>query len=287
MRSTGAVVGIVLAVVVPAAPAVASADTPPLSSSHRAFSTAVSAHRALDGSGGAENSLASFQRAARSGETDIEGDVRATKDGSFVMSHDASLRTPRCAGPYLDVPLRALTLAQVGKMTCSGEPVARLADVIDVVRPYPAAILRVEVKHAGTDASTVRTSDAVRLAKTLAGAGMTARSIVQDFDWATTTRAVRTASPTQRVSALAGTLTVADGGVGPLARRLRPQLCTGCLDRLLEPAHRRQRAQEHGVDRRRPDAGEGASRRGRQNGHQQRSLHRAGGARRPRVGVSR
>ena len=201
--------GIVLAVVVPAAPAVASADTTPLSSSHRAVSTAVSAHRALDGSGGAENSLASFQRAARSGETDIEGDVRATKDGSFVMSHDASLRTPRCAGPYLDVPLRALTLAQVGKMTCSGEPVARLADVIDVVRPYPAAILRVEVKHAGTDTSTMRTSDAVRLAKTLAGAGMTARSIVQDFDWATTTRAVRTASPTQRVSALAGTLTVA------------------------------------------------------------------------------
>ena len=88
-------------------------------------------------------------------------------------------------------------------MTCRGEPVARLADVIEALRPYPAVTLRIEIKNTGEDSSDQRTADAVMLARQLADTGMTARSILQDFDWATTTAAIRAASPGQRVSALA------------------------------------------------------------------------------------
>ncbi|MFL6166697.1 MAG: glycerophosphodiester phosphodiesterase [Ornithinibacter sp.] len=188
-----------LAGVTLALPAVAFAAGPPV----------VSAHRALGISRLAENSLAAFTAAARAGETDIEGDARAIKDGTFVMSHDATLRAPRCTGPYLGLSLRTLTAAQVTKMRCSGQPVARLVDVIAAVRPYPAATLRVEVKHYGPDTSSVRSADAVRLATTLGRAGMTARSVLQDFEWATTTKAIHAAVPTQRVSALTSTISVA------------------------------------------------------------------------------
>ena len=181
------------------APAVAFAEVPPV----------LSPHRALGVSGFAENSLAAFSAAAQAGETDIEGDVFVTKDLAFVLTHDSPLRAPRCRGPYLDRSVRTLTVAQVATMTCGGEPVARLDAVLAAVRPYPAANVRIEVKNETTDTSAQRTADAVRLARLFASTGWTARSLIQDFDWASTTAPVRAASPTQRVSALSGGITVA------------------------------------------------------------------------------
>jgi glycerophosphoryl diester phosphodiesterase len=188
-----------LALLTLAAPAVAFAESPPV----------ISPHRALGLSGFAENSLAAFEAAAKTGETDIEGDVFVTKDLAFVLSHDSPLRAPRCSGPYLDRSLRTLTAAQVAAMTCGGQPVARLDAVLAAVRPYPAATVRIEVKNEVADTSAQRTADAVRLARLFASTGWTARSIIQDFDWASTTGPMRTASPTQRVSALSGGITVA------------------------------------------------------------------------------
>jgi glycerophosphoryl diester phosphodiesterase len=218
---------VLLAAAVLGVPAAAFAEAPPVISTHRAHGV----------SGLAENSLAAFSAAAKAGETDIEGDARAIKDGTFVMHHDPTLQTPRCTGPYLGVSLRTLTAAQVATMRCSGEPVARLADVIEAVRPYPAATLRVEVKHAGTDSSTVRISDAVRLATTLNRAAMTARSIVQDFDWATTTTPVHAAVPTQRVSALSSSISVAEvasaRSVGASDFSYRHDLGTGFWNELI------------------------------------------------------
>lgn len=168
----------------------------------------VSAHRARV-SGLSENSLAGFAAAVAAGETDVEGDTHVTRDGVLVVSHDSPLRAPRCSGPHLDVPLRQLAASQVDDMTCGGEPVARLTDVLEVLRPHPGVTLRIEIKHGQQDPSTVRRDDAVRLARVVAAGGMTPRTILQDFSWAVTTGDVRTASPGQRVSALATTITVA------------------------------------------------------------------------------
>jgi len=191
---------VALAVVTLAVPAIAGADGTPV----------ISAHRAGGVSGFAENSLAAFESAARGGETDIEGDVYATKDGRFVMSHDSPLRAPQCSGPHLGVSLRALTAAQVAEMDCFGQPVARVDQVLDAVRPYPAATVRIEVKNEVNDSGALRTADAVNLARLFATAGMTQRSILQDSDWASTTRAVLAASPSQRVSALSASITMAE-----------------------------------------------------------------------------
>lgn len=199
--------GLVLSMgVVVLGPTVALAATAPV----------LSAHRALV-SGFAENSLAGFAAAAADGITDIEGDTYVTKDDVLVVSHDSPLRAPACDGPYLDIPLRELDATQVDEMTCHGEPVARLADVIDVVKPYPSVTLRVEIKNASADTAAQRSSDAVLLARQLATSGMTSRSIVQDFDWATTTRAIRSAFPLQRVSALATSITTAQVGAAQSA----------------------------------------------------------------------
>ena len=169
----------------------AAAETAPVISAHRA---------AVSGFG--ENSLAGFRAAAAEGVTDVEGDVYATKDGVLVFSHDSPLLASKCEGPYLGVVLRELDAAQLEEMRCNGEPVALLAAVIEALQPYPGVTLRIESKSNRQDSSGQRTADAVLLARQLAGAGMTDRSILQDFDWALTTRAVRVASPTQRVSAL-------------------------------------------------------------------------------------
>ena len=192
VRRRAASVGALFVALAAVGAAIAQADTTPVVSAHRAGV-----------SGFAENSLAGFLAAAADGETDIEGDVFATRDGVLVLSHDSPLRAPACDGPHLDVPLRQLDAAEVVEMTCRGEPVARLADVIEALRPYPAVTLRIEIKNTGEDSSGQRTADAVLLARQLADTGMTARSILQDFDWATTTAAIRAASPGQRVSALA------------------------------------------------------------------------------------
>lgn len=191
--------GIVVAVLALVAPAVAGAAEPPV----------ISPHRANAVSGFAENSLAAFEAAARNGETDIEGDVFLTKDGAFVMSHDSPLRGPRCSGPYLDRSLRTLTAAQATAMVCGGQPVARLGDVLAAVKPYPSATVRIELKNEVADTAALRISDAVSLARLFTATGMTARSLIQDFDWAITTRPIHAASPTQRVSALTGSVSVA------------------------------------------------------------------------------
>jgi len=180
-------------------PAIATADGP----------VVISAHRGLGDPGVAENSLDAFTSAAQAGETDIEGDAFVTKDSVLVMSHDSPLRAPRCSGAYLDRSLRTLTAAQVTTMTCGGAPVPRLDAVLAAVRPYLTAHPRIEIKHETGDTSAQRSADAVLLARQLSSAGMTSRSLLQDFDWANTTRSVRAASPGQRVSALTNSITVA------------------------------------------------------------------------------
>jgi glycerophosphoryl diester phosphodiesterase len=157
-----------VAVVALVGASLAGADTAPVVSAHRA---AVS--------GFAENSLAGFTAAAEAGETDIEGDVYTTKDGVLVLSHDSPLRAGKCAGPYLDVPLRELEAAQLEEMTCAGEPVARLSDAIEALRPHPGVTLRIEIKNTEQDTSEQRTADAVLLARQLADAGMTEHSILR------------------------------------------------------------------------------------------------------------
>ena len=213
MRARGTRWVVLLAVAILSVPALPLAEGPPMLSPHRLALAegppVISPHRALGMAGFAENSLAAFTAAAKAGETDIEGDVFVTKDLTFVMSHDSPLRAPRCSGPYLDRSLHTLTAAQVGAMTCGGQPVARLDAVLAAVRPYSAATVRIEVKNEPADSGAQRTADAVRLARLFASTGWTARSIIQDSDWASTTGPMRAASPTQRVSALSSSIAVA------------------------------------------------------------------------------
>ena len=74
-----------------------------------------------------ENTLASFEAAAKAGLQAIETDVRLTRDGALVCSHDASLK--RVFGVPLDV--EKSTLAEVRK-----HPVPTFDEYLDVCVKY-------------------------------------------------------------------------------------------------------------------------------------------------------
>ena len=74
--------------------------------------TEVLAHRGFI-QGGVENTLPALQAAARAGADSVEFDVMETKDGKFVVMHDANLK--RLAGKNLNV--KDLTQDELTKIT--------------------------------------------------------------------------------------------------------------------------------------------------------------------------
>lgn len=68
-----------------------------------------------------ENTLAAFNYAIETGVDVIELDLRLTKDGVLVVSHDGDLKPPVCRGPQPHASILELTLKQVKQWDCGSE----------------------------------------------------------------------------------------------------------------------------------------------------------------------
>jgi len=82
-----------------------------------------------------ENTLASTRRAIETGATAIEADVRTTKDGQLILSHDATLdRMTSGSGPIAERTLAELKQFDAGgkfSPEFRGERMATLAEVLE------------------------------------------------------------------------------------------------------------------------------------------------------------
>lgn len=91
-----------------------------------------------------ENSIASFLLAERSGATELELDIRITRDGVPIVLHDATLaRVAGGPGPLTDMPVADLDFAQLRTVLLdSGEPTLTFTEVMDAT----SVELQVEIK---------------------------------------------------------------------------------------------------------------------------------------------
>ncbi len=96
------------------------------------------AHRG--GGGPRENTLAAFSAAVTLGYRHLETDVHVTRDGTLVISHDATLA--RVAGDPR--PIAELTRAELSRVRVAGsEPVPAFEEFVDA---FPDARLTVDLK---------------------------------------------------------------------------------------------------------------------------------------------
>jgi glycerophosphoryl diester phosphodiesterase len=108
----------------------------------------VFAHRGL-ATGAPENSLAAFQRALDAGAGYLESDVRATRDGVAVLTHDADLR--RLTGR--PDRLAALTAAELADVDVHGHRVPTLSEAL---KRFPAARFNLDLKSPDAVLAAVR-----------------------------------------------------------------------------------------------------------------------------------
>ena len=126
----------------------------PLAFAHRGFAP-----------DGAENTLKAFAAAHDLGFAYLETDVRATKDGSLVVFHDADLS--RLTGEKRRVA--DCTAAQLGALRVGGEPIPTFDQLL---RAFPRSRFNVDVKDAGS---------AALLAEAIARHGAHERVLVASF----------------------------------------------------------------------------------------------------------
>ena len=97
----------------------------------------VIAHRGRDAST-PENTLAAFRHSIAQGITILETDVRVTKDGEFVLLHDATVdRTTNGRGPVGGLPLAEVKALDAG----TGERVPTLREALRLVRGTGTSLL--------------------------------------------------------------------------------------------------------------------------------------------------
>ena len=126
----------------------------------------VEAHRG-DSQAYPENSLLAFRKAVEAGAFSIELDVHVTRDGSFVVMHDATVdRTTGSHGAIRDLALADLAGLECGAWkdeAFRGEPIPTLEQALAVARAGGVR-LNVEVKSLSLDAEAPH-----RLARLLSG----------------------------------------------------------------------------------------------------------------------
>ncbi|MGC9363684.1 MAG: glycerophosphodiester phosphodiesterase [Fidelibacterota bacterium] len=97
----------------------------------------ITAHRGASGTA-PENTMIAIQRAIELGAGFSEIDVQETADGEIILLHDKTLeRTGGVVWNIWDTPYDSLKKIEVGSWFApeyAGEPVPRLADVIDAVK---------------------------------------------------------------------------------------------------------------------------------------------------------
>jgi glycerophosphoryl diester phosphodiesterase len=129
-----------------------------------------------------ENTAAAFRAAAAAGAQFVEFDVHQTRDGAWVVLHDATCdRTTDAVARYgrKGVRIAELDLAEVRTLdagrwfapACAGERIPTLAEALAAAAP---AVPMVEQKG----------GDAAALAAALQQLGAQDRVVVQSFDWA-------------------------------------------------------------------------------------------------------
>jgi glycerophosphoryl diester phosphodiesterase len=116
-----------------------------------------------------ENTIASFNKALKSGATGLEFDVRRAGDGRLVVIHDETLdRTTNGRGRVADLSYEEIKQFDAG----FGEPIPLLSDVLG--RFGAQCLLNIELKEAGLAPDVKRLVLEMRLEK---------RVIVSSFDW--------------------------------------------------------------------------------------------------------
>jgi glycerophosphoryl diester phosphodiesterase len=174
----------------------------------------VAAHR-----GGAglwpENSLTAFRGALELGVDLVELDVHLTADGEVVVIHDPTLRrTTTGRGAVRRRTFAALGAARLRETP--DEPVPRLRDVLELVRPTAAGLL-VEIK-VGRTRRRYPGIEAAVLTR-LAVAGLVGRATVMAFEWDTLARLRAHSTAIRLTGLLTRRSALRRGGVAPAARR--------------------------------------------------------------------
>ncbi len=96
-----------------------------------------------------ENTLAAFRNAWQAGMHGFETDVRMTKDGAFVISHDASFK--RMCG--VDGEVEEMTADEIRRLkTLKGNPVLFLDELLDFFSDKPGLYVEFEMKTTDTKA---------------------------------------------------------------------------------------------------------------------------------------
>ena len=169
MRARGLLTAVLLIValaapVTPAAPATAEAPG----------DFRITAHRGSPDASSTENTLPALRRAIRLKASALEVDVRMTRDGQFVLMHDATLqRTTTCSGRVADRSGRYL------RRQCRSERgrdwVPSLGAALRLARHHRVNVL-VELKP-----ERLTRADADRLGRLVEAKGMRARTVVMSF----------------------------------------------------------------------------------------------------------
>ena len=147
--SARATAGVGLAAGVLGALALGAAAIPTLEEVSRHPDTMVLAHRGFS-AGGVENTICGLEAAAAVGADRVEMDTMQTKDGRYVVMHDANLS--RLTGE--DLLVRDLTLAELTAMTArAGDHSCRIPSLDDYVERAIALDmpLLIEIKLSGAE----------------------------------------------------------------------------------------------------------------------------------------
>jgi glycerophosphoryl diester phosphodiesterase len=163
-----------------------------------------------------ENTLPAFEYAIREGVDALEFDLHATKDNVLVVSHDAILKAPICAGPQSSASIRQLTLAEVKQWDCGatknplfatqqpvpGTRVPTFDEVLDLA-PRGKFDFNLEMKSDPKHPEYVPAPEefAKMVLDRIRAHKLEDRCMVQSFDWRTLV-ALRKLSKTIRISAL-------------------------------------------------------------------------------------
>ena len=101
----------------------------------------VIAHRG----GGAlrpENTVAAFRHAISLGVPVLEFDMNLTSDGGVAIHHDSTVNGKVCRGEVAGRPIRAVTLAELGRLDCGqGERMPTLDALLEAVKGSKALLL--------------------------------------------------------------------------------------------------------------------------------------------------
>lgn len=98
-----------------------------------------------------ENTMAAFRAALDLGVDQIETDIRITRDGEFVLIHDATVdRTTNGTGKVCDKLLCELQSLDAGSYmgdAFRGERIPLLRDLMELVKDHPTVTLDLELKE--------------------------------------------------------------------------------------------------------------------------------------------